>query len=53
MGVLQGVKIAVESVAGRRDHEVMYECRRCGRGLDDDTSSCPGCGGDEIAQFTF
>ncbi|WP_394348204.1 zinc-ribbon domain-containing protein [Salinadaptatus halalkaliphilus] len=31
-------------------NEVVYECRRCGTTVDEDTETCPACGADAIVQ---
>lgn len=47
-GMIHAVKSLLfrETDAGR-----IYECRRCGTGVDASTSTCPACGHDEIASF--
>jgi len=30
---------------------VVYECRQCGRTVDEDTDCCPSCGSDSIARY--
>lgn len=35
-----------EADAEETDRQVYYECRACGRELDDDHDACPGCGGE-------
>ncbi|AEH39092.1 hypothetical protein Halxa_0492 (plasmid) [Halopiger xanaduensis SH-6] len=31
--------------------EAVYECRRCGMTVDEDTDSCPECGSEAIVQY--
>ncbi|UTF52354.1 hypothetical protein [Natronosalvus rutilus] len=33
------------------ERETIYECRRCGTGVDSPSSTCPSCGNEDIASF--
>lgn len=34
-----------------RSNKAFYECRRCGKTVDQDTDYCPACGYSSIAQY--
>jgi rubrerythrin len=31
----------------------LYECRNCGKSLDEEAEECPACGGSEIAEYNL
>ena len=43
----------IRALVGGGSERVMYECRRCGAGLDGPGDCCPDCGAAEVARFVL
>lgn len=40
-------------VAGESISHVQYECRRCGKSMDNPLEECPDCGASDVAKYEF